>query len=335
MRSIEVDARRRQRQSASEERDAMRRHRELAKREQELAKYAENVRAAHEAEQFSNYLELLVSVHKDCGPTWDWHAIAREQPPAHPIRVSQGETAARAALSAYKPGFFERLFGGDKKRIAALKQSVVEGHKADDAAYMAAVGRHQQDYAAWTARTAQAQHMLGRDIRAYPTVLQLSGALDELTAFKVQVTLTATEQDAIAFTCSIMDDQMVPREEVKLTAKGKLSTKEIAAGRYWALYQDHVCSAAIRVAREVFAVLPVSRAVVNIGPVRLNTSTGHRESVTFLAVHIAREELYRINLASIDPSDSMKNFHHRMKFKKTTGFEPVEPITLDEQWITT
>ncbi|HEY0138613.1 MAG TPA: hypothetical protein VGB85_31230 [Nannocystis sp.] len=335
MRSIEVDARRRQRQSASEEREAMRRQRVLAKREDELAKYAENVRAAHEAEQFANYLELLVSVHKDCGPTWDWPAIAREQPPAHPIRMPHSENAARAALAAYKPGFFERFFGGDKPRITALKQAIVEAHRADDAAYMVAVERHQQDYAACTARTAQAQHILARNTRAYPTVLQLSGALDELTAFKVEVSLTATEQDAIAFTCSIMDDQMVPREEVKLTAKGKLTTKEIAAGRYWALYQDHVCSAAIRVAREVFAVLPVSRVVVNIGPMRLNTSTGHLESVTFLAVHIARGELYRINLASIDPSDSMKNFHHRMKFKKTTGFEPVEPITLDEQWITT
>ena len=177
--------------------------------------------------------------------------------------------------------------------------------------------------------------MLARDARAYPTVLQLSGAFDELTTFQVQVALTATEPDAIAFTCSIMDDQMVPREEVKLTASGKLSTKELPAGRYWALYQDHVCSAAIRVAREAFAVLPVSRVVVNIGPVRLNSSTGHREPVNFLAVHFARESFGRINLANIDPSDSMKNFHHRMKFKKTTGFEPVAPITLDEQWITT
>lgn len=334
-RAIAADGRRRQRQAASAEREAMRRHRELAKHEQEVAKYTEQARARHEAEQFANYLELLVSVHKDCGPAWNWPAIAQEQPPAHPVRTPQNEAAAGAALANYKPGFFERLFGMDKKKVAALKQSVGEGHKADDAAYMEAVRMHQEAYSAWRMRNAQAQHILARDARAYPTVLQLSGAFDELTAFQVQVALAETESEAIAFTCSIMDDEMVPREEVKVTAAGKPSTKEIPAGRYWALYQDHVCSAAIRVAREAFAVLPLSRVVVNIGPVRLNSSNGHREAVNYLAVHFTRSALDRINLASIDPSDSMKNFHHRMKFKKTTGFLPVEPITLDEQWITT
>lgn len=313
----------------------MRRRRELAKREQEIAKYSEQMRARHEAEQFANYLELLVSVHKDCGGVWDWSAIAHEAAPVHPVRTSQNEASARAALATYKPGSFERLFGGEKKKTAWLKRAIVEASKADDAAYIDAVQLHQEAYAAWTMRNVQAQHVLARDTRAYPTVLQLSGALDELKAFQVQVTLTATEPDAIAFSCSIMDDQMVPREEVKLTASGKLSTKEIPAGRYWALYQDHVCSAAIRVARETFAVLPVSRVVVNIGPVKLNSSTGHRDPVNYLAVHFTRDALCRINLANIDPSDSMKNFQHRMKFKKTTGFEPVEPISLHEQWITT
>ncbi len=313
----------------------MRRQRELAKREQEIDKYAQHVRANHEAEQFANYLELLVSVHKDCGMNWDWPALAREEAPAHPIRIPHYESGARAALASYKPAFFEKLSGADKKRKNELTQAVLDASAADDRAYMEAVRQHQEAYAAWNVRRTQAQHILARDARAYPTVLQLSGALDELTAFQIQVSLTATEPDAIAFDCSITNDQTVPREEVKLTAKWTLTTKDIPAGRYWALFQDHVCSAAIRVAREAFAVLPVSRVVVNIGPVRLNSSNGHHEPVTFLAVHFARSALERINLANIDPSDSMKNFHHRMKFKKTTGFEAVEPITLDEQWITT
>lgn len=335
MRAIEADARRQQRTAASAEREAMRQHRELQRREQELAKYSELARAKYDLERFTNYLDLLVSVHKDCGMQWNWHAIAHEEPPPHPLRTDQNEATARAALERYKPGFFEKLFGGDKKQISALKQSIAQARQLDDAAYMTAVQHHQEAYVAWNMRKTQAQHIVARNVRAYPTVLQLAGALNELAAFQVHVALTATEPDAIAFSCSITDDQMVPRDELKLSAAGKLSEKPIPAGRYWALYQDHVCSAAIRVAREAFAVLPVSRAIVNIGPVRLNTSTGHQETVNFLAVHFTRETLDRLNLANIDPSDSMKNFHHRMKFKKTTGFEPVEPITLDENWIST
>jgi hypothetical protein len=70
-------------------------------------------------------------------------------------------------------------------------------------------------------------------------------------------------------------------------------------------------------------------------PRKTNSSTGHPELLTFLAVHFTRRAVANINLANIDPSDSMKNFQHRMKFKKTTGFENVEPVTTEEHWVTT
>lgn len=69
--------------------------------------------------------------------------------------------------------------------------------------------------------------------------------------------------------------------------------------------------------------------------VRINSSTGHKEVPTILAVHFTRDALTRLNFAAIDPSDALKNFPHRMKFKKTTGFDPVDDMTADEQWITT
>jgi hypothetical protein len=56
---------------------------------------------------------------------------------------------------------------------------------------------------------------------------------------------------------------------------------------------------------------------------------------TILAVHFTRGTLARLNFAAIDPSESLKNFPHRMKFKKTTGFDPVDEMTSDEQWVTT
>jgi hypothetical protein len=66
----------------------------------------------------------------------------------------------------------------------------------------------------------------------------------------------------------------------------------------------------------------------------LDPSTGHLVELTVLAVHIAREDIDRLNLDAIEPVAAMKNFPHRMHFKKTTGFTEVEPITADEQWVT-
>jgi hypothetical protein len=238
-------------------------------------------------------------------------------------------------FESYRPGLVDRMFGGAKKKQAVLLDAVARGRTADEAAHIEATRVHAESYAAWNARKALAGRVLARDTSAYPIALMAAGSLDELSAFQTEVSVGSNDPNAVVFMCNIMDDEVVPKEEVKLTAAGKVSTKAMPAGRYWALYQDHICSAAIRMAREAFAVLPVSRAVVNIGPVQVNTQTGHKESVTFLAVHFARDILNKLNLGQIDPSDSMKNFPNRMKFKKTAGFEPVQPMTLDEQWITT
>ena len=45
-----------------------------------------------------------------------------------------------------------------------------------------------------------------------------------------------------------------------------------------------------------------------------------------LSVALYPETLAKINFESIDPSDSMKNFVHNMKFSKTNGFSPVDKV---------
>jgi hypothetical protein len=58
----------------------------------------------------------------------------------------------------------------------------------------------------------------------------------------------------------------------------------------------------------------------------LDTSTGRMIDQCILSVAILPETLDELNLETIDPSDSMKNFTHNMKFSKTTGFQPVQKI---------
>lgn len=313
----------------------MRRYRELAKQQRELEKQSELRRAEHEAAQFENYLELLVSLHKEAIAPWDWRLLAAAAPPAAPIRRDLYEAGARMVAGSYQPGVLERLFGSAKRMAAKHAADIHAGRAADEAVFAQLTRSYQEAYAAWSHTREIAGRIVNRDTAVYGAALELTGALDELSAFQTRVTLSAVDTDAVVCACEIMDDEIVPREVISLTASGKLSTKDMPAGRYWALYQDHVCSAAIRVAREVFAALPVSRAVINVGRDRIDTKTGHHEPTTLLAVHFTRDGLERLNLSQIDPSDSMKNFPYRMKFKKTAGFDSVQAMSLDEHWVTT
>ena len=97
-------------------------------------------------------------------------------------------------------------------------------------------------------------------------------------------------------------------------------------GRYYEIYQDHVCGAALRAGRELLALLPVQFVVVHATTDLLNSATGHMEESPILSVALPRDTVGKMNFESLDPSDSMNNFVHRMNFKKTKGFTAVEKL---------
>jgi hypothetical protein len=319
----------------SQHRELVRQHREYVRSATQTQKELERQNAAAEAAEYANYVTMLTSVHTDCSEPWNWHAVTASRPPVEPVRQNLAEAAARAALQAHSPGLVDKMFGGARQQRAQLEEAVHRGIALDQQHYESAMHDHRTRFNQWTYQTNLAPGVLSLHPEACRSALWYVGAFDELEGFGNRVMLDTITQDAATFYCVIGDQEIVPTEEVKLTASGKLSTKEMAAGKYWALYQDHVASCAIRIARETYAITPIERVIVNVQAARLDPSTGHMVCPTILAVHFTRATLTRLNFAAIDPSDSLKNFPHRMKFKKTSGFDPVEDMTSNEQWVTT
>ena len=95
-------------------------------------------------------------------------------------------------------------------------------------------------------------------------------------------------------------------------AKYKMNNSE-----YNILLQDYVCSVCIRIARDMFALLPIRNTVVHAV---LNSDT-------ILSVDFDRQGLSKIKFGYIDPSDTLLQFKHNMIFTNNNGFSPVEQIT--------
>lgn len=328
VRQMEAQARR-------DERAAVRRFREMERESRRQDKEAKVRDAAYEVARYETYLELVVSLHSECGDAWNWHQLSLSPPPAEPPRSSRREDAARALRDAYAPGFVDRMFGGAKRRRDELEAAVQQERARDDAEYACELAAYRNAFASWQTRIHLAPGVMRLDLRSCRDALVHAGSFHELGSFRAEVTLDSIVGDLATLSCFVDDPEIIPSEEVKLTAGGKLTSKEMATGKYWGLYQDHVCSAALRVARESFAVLQVARANVNVSTRRLNTSTGHVEGVCILGVQFTRRGISSLRIEGIDPSDAMKNFNHRMKFKKASGFEPVVPTSDADQWITT
>lgn len=258
------------------------------------------------------------------------------------------EAAAQHALASHDPSFGDRILGKAATQRATLEAAVVAARAADEAEWRAtyaaweqrralfesAVARaREQDTAAHGERHAQwewlkniAQGMLQRDIRYYSAVLEHLAPFDELEALGANVNLRVKEPWYVEAFVTVRDADIVPRNELKLLASGRLSTKEMQKAKYWAYYQDYVCSAALRVGREVFHLLPIEKAYVSVGTPMLDTATGHDAVQTVLSVELTREKLLGLNFDRIDASDAVDTFERRMSFKKTTGFAVVDVL---------
>ena len=141
--------------------------------------------------------------------------------------------------------------------------------------------------------------------------------------------------DVATLGCLIEDDEIVPREEVKASQADDYRARRLLPGSTGSVQNACVSSCAIRIAMETLAVIPIRRVIVNVAARVCDSSTGHFVNSTMLAVHFTRDGLERLNLDRVDPCAALEHFPHRVKFKKTQGLQEVEPMSDDEQWVTT
>ena len=101
--------------------------------------------------------------------------------------------------------------------------------------------------------------------------------------------------------------------------------------RFHEIYQDYVCGCVLRLAREMFALLPVDTVILTAAVDGIDTRTGHTAELPVLSVAAARPEIERLDFDHLDPSDALENFQHRgdaMTSRKSGEFIPIIPLSL-------
>jgi hypothetical protein len=317
------------------ERESARRQNELAKQRAAFEKMQERERNENIVDSHENLIALLTSLHRDCSPRVDWRAFVAAPNPPNVTAVRTREAVARQRLEAYKPGFFERLFRKDVRARDQLEDQLHQAISEDAKETQLLLDQRERTVQDLEESRQLARRILDRDVAAYRDALDGSDSFAELSAQRVVVSVVEVRETAVMIAASPLNDHILPRTDLKLTASGKISEKETPEGTYQTRYQDFLCSIALRCGSEVLALLPVDRVVCNVGVRRTNTTTGHEQLDCLVALHVTRAALESVNLARVDPSDATKNFQCRMAFKKSTGFEAVEKISLDDQWVTT
>ncbi len=300
--------------------EATKKKEELKKQKEELAAKKAEQKATEleenslKAAEFENYCALIKSVHKECDNDIDWKGAAEAPPPFVKGQPGPREKEAQKALDEYKPGLAGKLFGDAKAREKL--DSALEEAKKEDA----------REFAEWQEGYKLAQRIMDGDIDAYLEAIAEANPFEDLVEYGSGFEFGTDDPSVMEVEFAVKSDEVVPKTQVTVLKSGKLSEKELTKTAYYDLEQDYVCSCAVRLAREIFAILPVGGVIVHAVDTVLDTSTGNDVETTILSVLFEREKFETANFDRIDPSDFVNSFTCNMKFTKTAGFKPVKRL---------
>lgn len=174
-----------------------------------------------------------------------------------------------------------------------------------------------------------AESVLAGNIDSYFKVIAEAGPFDDLLDYGSSFEVGTDDPSMLEIEFRVMSDQVIPENKLSLKANGDLVEKPFTKTEYYELVQDYVASTILRVARDSFALLPIQKVIIHAVDFKLNTATGNEDEITIVSVKIKRDALMTINFERIDPSDCLGGFEINEKFKKTSGFAPVDRLLPD------
>ncbi len=319
LRSMETAAR-------AAERDARRRQRELEREQRYYDKMEELEQAAHDVEVYENYIDRITSVHKEVRPDIDWQSIVGDSRPQKPTQTHNAENLARDKFQNYRAGFLIKLFGSAEKKKRQLEADIETALKNDEQDNRAAENEYRKDLTEWKEQTDLARRILDKEPEAFVKALEALGSVSEIEDLGSHIEFRITDDSVVFCTVKVHSKEIIPEQSRSLLKSGRLKQKNIPKGKFFELYQDYVCGVVLRVANEIFAVLPVEGVVATASDDVLDTSTGHISEQPIVSAFIPRQMIRKLNMNFVDPSDSLENFIHHMNFKKTQGFSAVKEV---------
>jgi len=311
------------------DREAKRRERERDRRQRADQK-AEAIRqAAEQVAEFEAYVRRLTTLHTKCGDRIDWEEIAIKAAPPEPTNDNAAEAKATANLDNFKPSIFTKALGGEDRARKRLSDAIDKARAKDQKRFERTYKRWQADMEEWTASSGLAQKVLAGDPDAKIEAVRKHNRFAEISDLGSGVSVSVQDTGLVEATVSVHGAEIIPDEVYSQLQSGRLSVKKMPKGRFNELHQDYVCSCVLRVANEVFAILPDETVIVTATDEILNSATGHKEELPIVSACVSNKTFSSLNLSRIDPSDSFGNFLHNMDFKKTVGFKPVTRVALD------
>lgn len=299
---------------------------ELERRRKEFSRLQEVEQAHFLVEEYENHIGFLISFHKETTPPINWTGLLRMNPPPKIPYDRSNEFLAQTNLNNYTPSFLDRKLRKTEKKRKALEKLVEESIKRDQKINETVFTQYKSEISEYEESKELAEKVLDGSKEAYDKAMRFFAPFSDLNGIGTKVSWGYVNSQYGYATLEANSKEVVPLQEKYLLKSGKLGSKQMAKRKYWELYQDHVCSSILRIARELFSILPLDKVVIDAKIQLLNPKTGYMENTVILSVLIPKQTLNSLNFEHIDCSDALENFVHHIRFSTTKGFSNVESL---------
>lgn len=227
--------------------------REDEKRHRQHLKEAGRQEASSIVYEQEGFLDEIVSLHQNCRADFDWESIQHEEEPDEPENLQPLAAEAEAKLNNFKPNIIDHIFKTAEWRKKRLANKVQEARSLDEKNYKVSLENYQLCKNEWDKKQSLAQR-LKIEKKAVLEALQEYLEIQDLSIGQ-DVKFEVSDDMKVDVNLKVMPfEEVIPEEQYSLRQSGTLSTKKMPKGKALELYQDHVCSALIRVARETLGV---------------------------------------------------------------------------------
>ena len=244
-------------------------------------------------------------------------AASGKAAPAKAAKAASAAPAVNEELIAKSKAQVEEFAAGIEALKSVHKQS--DGYIDWEAVANGAVGQYKE-------LQPFAQSVLAGDIDAYFKVIAEVGPFDDLLEYGSGFEVGTDDPKMLEIEFQVKSDAIIPTQYPDMKANGEIVMKDFSKTAYYELVQDYVSSTMLRVARDTFALLPVQTVIIHAVDKVLNPATGNDEEVTVCSAKIKRDALATLNFERIDPSDCLESFESNVKFRKTSGYAPVDRV---------
>lgn len=156
----------------------------------------------------------------------------------------------------------------------------------------------------WDYLKARAERVLNGDLDTYFEIISDMNPVDDLLRFGSE------------FECGTEDPRMLSVHFKVNSSQVLRDIEHLPKTDYNELLQDYVCGCAIRVARDLFALLPFRRIIID----------AENSGDDILSVEFTRDKMEGIDYSNVDASDFVCQFLYRMSFTLQGGFSKIVPL---------